>query len=143
MDDLRRGVNRVHYAAAGVLAIQIVRYSDLPALLFAATGGDEVATRTIEILGKFLAGVDPARRGKRTLCATCDRALRRSGFACVIVWPFRDDAAEALCLAICASCVPGGSVADIEARALAFLKRIWPESRVLDSGQIHLDRGHA
>ncbi len=143
MDDLRRGVNRVHCEAAGVLAIQIVRYNDLAALLFAAAGGDQVATRTIEILGKFLAGVGRASRRKPALCATCDRALRRSRFACVIVKPFRDDAAEALCLAICASCVPDGSVADIEARAFDFLKRIWPESRTLDPGQIHVDRGHA
>jgi len=143
MDNIEAGIMRVHREAAGVLAVEVVRYSDIPPLLFAAAGGDASAERTIGILGGFLDGVGRARRGNSILCATCRHALKRSKFACVIVRPFRDDRSEGLCLGVCARCVPHGSVADIEAKGLAFLKRVWPESRILDPGQIHVDRGHA
>jgi hypothetical protein len=134
---LRKGIHRLHDEAAGVLEVKIVRFCDLPALAQAAAGGDCFARRTLDVLAKFLDGVGRAPRRSPSLCATCPRVLRRSKFACVAAWPSRDDPSNAICFGVCVTCAADGSDANIGIKAAAFLRRIWPESRLLDANQIH------
>ena len=133
MDNLNLRIHPLHTEAAGLLTCQVVRFSDVPALLLNVARGDVRAAQTLRTLDQFLTNVERAKPQEPTLCATCDRSVQQSSFACAIVSADRDDATQALVFAICFHCAGTGSLASIKARIEDFLREnIWPELRVIN-----------
>lgn len=129
-DAWAEGVQRIHAASGGVVAINVIWHGDLPGLVARAMAGDRNAIRLAAVTASTVGQIDRAPRRRPALCATCPRPVRRFKFTVAVVLPERDDASEGMGLAICQHCAT--TPAAVMVKAVSALSRIWPESRTID-----------
>lgn len=127
MSALQDGVQRVNDEAGGLLELQVIQRTDLPALMLDALAGSSEAAQTLRLANDAVAGIQAAPRRRPMLCGCCPRALRGGRYAVVLARPARDDAAQPLAMAICTKCGPDFGA--IQAAATVALRRIWPDLR--------------
>lgn len=127
MNALRDGIQRVSDEAGGLLTLQVVQRTDLPALILDALAGSNEAAQTLRLVNDTVTSIQAAPHRRRMLCGACPRGLRDGRFSVIIARPARDDAAEGLAMAICAKCGPDFGAIQVAARVA--LARVWPDVR--------------
>lgn len=127
MTALQEGIQRVSDEAGGLLELQVIQRTDLPALMLDALAGSSEAAQTLRLANNAVTSIQAAPRRKPMLCGCCPRALRGGRYAVVLARPARDDAAQGLAMAICTKCGPDFGA--IQAAATVALRRIWPDLR--------------
>ena len=137
MSALPDAIKAVSHEGRGVVSLQVVQRTDLPAMMLDAISGSADAAQLLRLTNQALATIQAAPRWKPALCGCCPRALRRGKFALIIARPACDDPTQGLALAICPKCGPDHDA--IRAKAVASLARIWPDVRLVT----HPDGGRA
>ncbi len=127
MSALRDGIQRVNDEAGGLLELQVIQRTDLPALILDAVAGSDEAAQTLRLVNDTVASIQAAPRRRRMLCGACPCELRGGRFSIIIARPARDDPTQGLSLAICRKCGPDFDA--IQAKAAVALARIWPNLR--------------
>ena len=127
MNALRDGIQRVNDEAGGLLELQVIQRTDLPALILDAVAGSNEAAQTLRLVNDTVASIQAAPRRRRMLCGACPRGLQGGRFSIIIARPARDDAAQGLAMAICTECGPDFGA--IQVAAQVALARVWPNVR--------------
>ncbi len=139
MSAFRDGIQKVNDEAGGLLELQVVQRTDLPALILDALAGSAEAAQLLRLTNQALHNIQTASRRKPMLCGCCPRALRHGQYSIIIARPACDDPLQGLALAICNTCGPDRDAVD--AKAVAALVRIWPNVRPV--AVTHSDGGRA
>ncbi len=139
MSALRDGIQRVSDEAGGLLDLQVVQRTDLPALILNALAGSSEAAQTLRLVNDTVANIQAAPRRKPMLCGCCPRTLRGGRYAVIIARAACDDPTQGLAMAICTKCGPDFGA--IQAKATVALARIWPNVRPV--AVTHPDGGRA
>ena len=127
MSALRDGIQKINDEAGGLLELQVVQRTDLPALILDALAGSAEAAQILRQINQALHNIEAAPRRKPMLCGCCPRPLRHGQYSIIIARPACDDPSQGLALAICNTCGPDRDA--IDAKAVAALVRIWPNVR--------------
>lgn len=127
MSALRDGIQRVNDEAGGLLELQVIQRTDLPALILDALAGSSEAAQTLRLVNDTVANIQAAPRRRRMLCGACPRGLHGGRFSVIIARPACDDPAQGLAMAICTKCGPDFDA--IQVKAAVALARIWPNVR--------------
>ena len=134
------GIRRIHAAAAGLVALHVVRAVDAPGLMAGAERGDTDAARLMVAADLCLQGIARAPADAPAECSGCHVPLREGRYSIVVACPAADPIpAEVLTLAICQRCGPTlGAIHPAAARAL---RELWPDYRPVTLTDA--DRGRA
>ncbi len=135
---LAEGIARVHDEAAGMLALDVILYTDVPRLAAAALDGCQDTARLLIALGSALRQIGAAPANNPAECGCCGAALRPGRFAIVIARPNICDPVHGLGTAICTRCGPTRGA--VRAAAVRALQLIWPGARHVIP---HETAGHA
>ncbi len=130
-DALEAALGRLQVEAGGVMELYVVRPPDALGILADAIAGDAQAARIYRAVCTATNGIKTAPKKQPMLCASCPRPLR-AGTPCSIILavPRRDDAHQAVTLAVCAKCATQPK--EIRQKALGALARIWPDARPIE-----------
>jgi len=139
MSALQDGVQQFHAEAGGMLSLQVIQRTDLPAMILDALAGSAEAAQLLRLTNQALHNIQAAPRRKPMLCGCCPRSLRHGRYSIIIARPACDDPSQGLALAICNTCGPDRDA--IDAKAVAALVRIWPNVRPV--AVTHPDGGRA
>lgn len=124
---LQAGIERLTKEAGGVLDVMVIQLQDMPYILCDAAAGDRDALTILNALNDALVRIDAAPRRFPMLCVSCPRPLRKGRFSFGLALPKCDHPTGMLALAVCHRCSTDRD--GIKARAVAGLKRLWPDLR--------------
>ena len=125
---LRAGLGAIQAEAGGLLELVVVTPDDGLGYISAALAGDLEAARILRAISAAGVKIDSAPRRKPALCACCPRPIRKaSSFAFVLALPKNGNPANALSMAVCSRCAV--EPAEIQAKAVMALRKLWPDIR--------------
>jgi hypothetical protein len=124
------GVREVHREAAGVMQILFFDPEAGARLVLGAALGDAWAAGMLVAIADYAQHIAQAPRHKPMLCLTCPTPIRSArGLTFAMTVPAIDGPRHALGSAVCPACA---ARADLESRALAALRGIWPDIRAIE-----------
>jgi hypothetical protein len=126
-EELEAGLRALTAESGGAVAVYVIRPEDGPDLIRAAAAGDELANTLLRALERIIHAAYRSPARSPTICATCDKSIRRKPFSAVIVLALADHRTQALGLGICPHCAT--TVPELAAKAQRALREIWPDCR--------------
>jgi hypothetical protein len=126
----RLGIEALQDEAQGVMSLVVIHPAEAPALFLDAAAGVPGAIQALNAYSDTMWRIRSAPRRDPMLCAACPRPLRKRAFAIVLAIPERDDPTRCLGLGICGKCA--STDAQIRAKALEGLRRLWPTAREIE-----------
>ena len=127
MNALAEGLARLQSEAGGMMELVIVRPTDAVDIMADALAGDGRAVSLLQAMEQAAGAIRNAPRRLPMLCAACPRPLRHGRYAFGVALPARDNPTHGLTLAVCTRCATARG--DIEAKATAALRRVFPDLR--------------
>jgi len=124
---LAEGLARFQSEAGGMMELVVVRPTDAVDILADVLAGDDQAVRLMRMLDQADTAIRSAPRRLPMLCAACPRPLKRGRYSFGIALPASDNPTHGLALAVCTRCAV--ERADIQAKATAALRRVFPDLR--------------
>ncbi len=119
--------NALRKAGGGALTFDVVMYGDRAELARRAAVGDRRSKRLMQTLHEMHEAIAARARRAPIRCSTCATPICGVAWAAVIVAPeMSTDPAQALSLAICATCGP--TLKDVQRLALPVLQQAFPGS---------------
>lgn len=103
-DEFVRGALRMQAEGQGVFKIEVISYSQVPALCARCDSGEARAIQIAQVIVQFLRQIPTAR--PPVLCLLCDNRLSRAAppAAIVLMTAHRDDPTLAIDNGLCPSC---------------------------------------
>jgi hypothetical protein len=133
-----RGMQQVQDDAAGALELFIIRPPELPDLIAAAAFSVR-AKRLASLAVQTIVDVYDAPTADPACCMSCCRpVVSEDAFSVVLGVPHRADPHKCVAAIMCADC--GTDLDEIQTKAIASLKTLWPEIRPI---RISDQEGHA
>lgn len=133
-----RGMRAVQADSCGAIALFIIRPPELPDLIAAAPFHQQAA-RIASLTVQVIVSVYEAPAADPACCMSCCRpVVSEDAFSVVLGVPHRADPHKAVASVMCADCAT--DLDEIQAKAIASLKALWPEIRPI---RISNQAGHA